>query len=64
MIDKLNARMIDLSEEAEVLVNKRSELHDEIEKINVRLAHLVGAMQELDSLKRSLEDGNAEEKQV
>jgi prefoldin subunit 5 len=64
MIDKLNARMIDLSEEAEVLINKRSELHDEIEKINVRLAHLVGAMQELDSLKRSLEDGNAEEKQV
>lgn len=64
MIDKLNARMIDLSEEAESLVNKRSELHDEIEKINIRLAHLVGAMQELDSLKRSLEDGNAEEKQV
>jgi prefoldin subunit 5 len=62
MIDKLNARMIDLSEEAETLVNKRSELHDEIERINVRLAHLVGAMQELDSLKRSLEDGNSEEK--
>lgn len=62
MIDKLNARMIDLSEEAEALVNKRSELHDEIEKINVRLAHLVGAMQELDSLKRSLEDDNSEEK--
>jgi uncharacterized coiled-coil DUF342 family protein len=62
MIDKLNARIIDLSEEAETLVNKRSELHDEIENINVRLAHLVGAMQELDSLKRSLEDGNAEEK--
>jgi uncharacterized coiled-coil DUF342 family protein len=62
MIDKLNARMIDLSEEAETLVNKRSELHDEIENINVRLAHLVGALQELDSLKRSLEDGNAEEK--
>ena len=62
MIEKLNARMIDLSEEAETLVNKRSELHDEIENINIRLAHLVGAMQELDSLKRSLEDGNEEEK--
>lgn len=62
MIDKLTARMISLTEEAESLVSKRSELHDEIEKINVRLAHLVGAMQELDSLKRSLEDGNPEEK--
>lgn len=62
MIDKLTARMISLTEEAESLVAKRSELHDEIEKINVRLAHLVGAMQELDSLKRSLEDGNPEEK--
>lgn len=62
MIDKLTARMISLTEEAESLVAKRSELHDEIENINVRLAHLVGAMQELDSLKRSLEDGNEEEK--
>lgn len=62
MIDKLNSRIIELSEEAETLVAKRAELLDETEKINVRLAHLVGAMQELDSLKRSLENGTAEEK--
>lgn len=57
MIDKLTTRITELAQEAEDLVNKRSDLEDEINKINVRLAHLVGALQELDELKRSMESG-------
>lgn len=60
MISKVNARMAQISEEAEGLVARRSQLHSELEKIEVKLAHLVGAMQELDLLKRSLEDGKEE----
>lgn len=62
MIDKVNARMAQIAEEAEDLVARRSQLHGELESIEVKLAHLVGAMQELDLLKRSLEDGKEEEK--
>lgn len=63
MLNKINLRINEISSEAEALVSRRSDLHNEIEKINVRIAHLVGAMHELDSLKRSLEDGQAEQAQ-
>jgi prefoldin subunit 5 len=62
MLDVLDQRMSELADEAEELVNKRAELHDTIEKINVRLAHVVGALQELDTLKRRIEDGSQENK--
>jgi hypothetical protein len=60
MLEVLNKRMGELADEAEELVNKRAELHDTIEKINVRLAHVVGALQELDNIKRRMEDGSQE----
>ena len=52
MLEKLKERMLKLANEAEELVNRRSDLENEIETINVRLAHIVGAMQELDSLQK------------
>lgn len=61
MLEVLNKRMGELADEAEELVNKRAELHDAIEKINVRLAHVVGALQELDNLKRRMENGSQED---
>lgn len=61
MIDKVNARISKIAEEAESLVFRRSEIHSELEKIEVRLAHLVGAMRELDLLKRNLEDDETKE---
>lgn len=62
MLEVLDNRMIELANEAEELVNKRAEMHDQIEKINVRLAHVVGALQELDTLKRRIQDGSQEDK--
>jgi hypothetical protein len=57
MFDKLKERMSKLAQEAEDLVNRRSDLENEIETINVRLAHIVGAMQELESIYKEIEDG-------
>lgn len=54
--EKIIQRMNDLSKEIEDLVSERSSLHDRINEINVRIAHIVGAIQELDSLCR--EDKN------
>lgn len=49
-----------LSSEGESLVKKRSEYEEEIQKINVRISQIVGALQELDNLKKALSDGNKE----
>lgn len=50
MKEKLIKKLSDLSEEAEKLVAERSEINDRFNQIEVRLAQVIGAMQEIDSL--------------
>lgn len=57
--EKILNRMQELSSEIEALVEERSSHYERIDEINTRMAHIVGAMQELDSLK-----GEEEEKCV
>lgn len=52
MIDKVKARMNELADEAENLYKRKIEIEEERERIEVRMAQVVGAMQELDSLLR------------
>lgn len=53
---KIKDRMNELSDEVQNLITEREEAHDRINEINVRIAHIVGAIQELDAL--SKEDEN------
>jgi predicted nuclease with TOPRIM domain len=62
MIIKINARIEELSKEAEALVNRRSELEAELEESNVRLSQIVGAIQELDSMRKEISNGYQEGK--
>jgi predicted nuclease with TOPRIM domain len=62
MISKINARIEELSKEAEALVNRRSELEAELEESNVRLSQIVGAIQELDSMRKEISNGYQEGK--
>lgn len=57
----LSEQIRKLSSEGEGLVQRRSEHEEEIQKINVRVAQIVGALQELDNLKRTVENDKAEE---
>lgn len=57
----LSEQIRKLSSEGEGLVKRRSEHEEEIQKINVRVAQIVGALQELDNLKRTVENDKAEE---
>jgi predicted nuclease with TOPRIM domain len=62
MISKINARIEELSKEAEALVNRRSELEAELEESNVRLSQIVGAIQELDLMRKEISNGYQEGK--
>ena len=53
---KIKDRINELSDEVQNLITEREEAHDRINEINVRIAHIVGAIQELDAL--SKEDEN------
>ena len=53
---KMKDRINELSDEVQNLITEREEAHDRINEINVRIAHIVGAIQELDAL--SKEDEN------
>lgn len=50
MKDRINARLVELSNELEQLINRRSDIQGELESIDVRIAQMAGAMQELSSL--------------
>jgi hypothetical protein len=53
---KIKDRIDELSNEVQNLITEREEAHERINEINVRVAHIVGAIQELDAL--SKEEGN------
>lgn len=53
---KIKDRVNELSDEVQNLITEREEAHERINEINMRIAHIVGAIQELDAL--SKEDEN------
>ena len=50
MKDKIKQRIDSLSIRAEELVQEREQAMNRIDQINTEIAHIVGAIQELDSL--------------
>jgi len=60
LLKAIDEQMRKLSTEGESLVKKRSELEEEIQNINVRITQIVGALQELDNLKRIATDDKQE----
>ena len=60
MKDKIKQRIDSLSIRAEELVQEREQAMNRIDQINTEIAHIVGAIQELDSL---LKDPEQEEKE-
>ena len=56
MLNKIKERIQALSAEAEILVHRRAEASQVVDDVNVRLAQIVGAIQELTSLENSSEE--------
>ena len=54
MLDSINKRIEQLSIEAQGLANKRIELHASLDECDVRLTQIIGALNELESLKRDI----------
>ena len=50
MQQKIKDRIDTLSNEVQNLITEREEAHERINEINMRIAHIVGAIQELDVL--------------
>lgn len=57
MKEKLLKKIEELSIEASIISQKREESYKLIEEIDVRLHQIIGAIKELDSITRSLDDG-------
>lgn len=52
MLNKIKERIQELSAEAETLVHRRAEASQVVDDVNVRLAQIVGAIQELAALEK------------
>jgi len=63
MKDKIKQRIDTLSARAEALVQEREEAMNRIDQINTEIAHIVGAIQELDSFLRENENEEKEKPQ-
>jgi chaperonin cofactor prefoldin len=50
--EKVKERIDGLSNELQELITEREDIHERINDINVRIAHIVGAIEELDKLSR------------
>jgi methyl-accepting chemotaxis protein len=63
MKDKIKKRIEALSTRAEQLVQEREDASIKIDQINTEIAHIVGAIQELDSFLRENENEEKEKPQ-
>jgi len=54
--DKIAERINQLSTEVETLVEERANHYQRIDEINTHIAHLVGALKELDALSKEDSD--------
>lgn len=60
MIDKIKQRLVELADQVEEAYKHKIECENKIQELDVRIAQLVGAMQELDSLTKGEEDESKE----
>ena len=62
MLENINKRINELSQEAHDLVEKRAALHSSLDECNVRLTQIMGALQELEAIRSSVSgDQNGED---
>lgn len=60
-IDYLKQQMQAMGMEMRALADKRIQLDQTIQDINMRLAHLTGAMSEIDRMVKEIEEGESDE---
>lgn len=56
MKDKLNSRIIELSNELEAMINERSDIQAKLEELTTLITQKIGAIHELNSLIEGLKD--------
>lgn len=54
--EKIKSRISELSKEIEELIAERETIHERIHEINIRIAHIVGAIEELDKIDKEEEN--------